>query len=186
MLAGPFRRSGRPLNRRAACPPRDPYETNFSCGRVTWRRAALARRRAEAAANTRADARSDIVASARRSPLAPNARSCTSRSANAFLERSFRRLNIVTSSRDIAVSRVETRKASRVSRDAGAQRRCLGGLDTLGRSISRSDRTARLGSPSATGRPRRAFCPSTFLALRPRLTTGVLVSSERVFQFDQV
>ena len=49
------------------------------------------------------------------------------------------------------------------------------------------DRTApeRRGSPSATGRP-RGLSPSTFLALRPRLTTGVLVSSELVFQFDPV
>jgi hypothetical protein len=87
-------------------------------------------------------------------------------------------VNILTSSRVIAASRVQMRKASRVSRKRAAQRGCLGGLGALAdRSHDRTGQ-ARLGSPSATGRPRRALRPSTLLALRPRLATGVLVSSE--------
>jgi hypothetical protein len=97
-----------------------------------------------------------------------------------------RSVNILTSSRVIAASRVKRTKASRVSRKRAAQRGCLGGRGALaGRSHDRTGQ-ARLGSPSATGRPRRAFRPSTLLALRPRLATGVLVSSEIVFQFGLV
>jgi hypothetical protein len=127
-------------------PPRDfPQNyTSFSIGCSRRNRGERALNRADAVAKMRADARSDIVASARRSPLAPNARSCASRSANAFVERSLRKLNIVSSSPPRRRGELsEIKKASRVSR-----KRALS-VDALEDSAHRAGRSC--GSHRASG-----------------------------------